>query len=150
MASGFTLGTSGTSHAPEHWILNMIMGTRTVLVVEDDNLQYFALAEHLKAAGYDVHGSSSVKFSSVAADVCDPDCIVVDLGLLDGSGVDLIKSLRANASYKKTPIVVHTSHNLSTLEKMDLQWTTQRIVFKQPGSLEEVVSEVKKAIESRI
>lgn len=124
----------------------MILGTRTVLVVEDDNMQYFVLAEHLRAAGFDVHGASSVKFSSVAADVCAPDCIVVDLGLLDGSGTDLIKSLRSNPIYQRTPIVVHTSRNLSALELLSLKRDTYQIITKNAESLVRVVEAVQRAV----
>lgn len=78
--------------------------TRTQVLVIDDEPQILrALRINLSVRGYDVHlAANGVDALHVAADV-RPDVVVLDLGLPDMSGIDVLGGLRG---WLSAPIIV--------------------------------------------
>ncbi len=74
-----------------------------VLVVDDDPRILRALGITLQARGYQVTTSSSGRAALAAAAELEPDIILLDLGLPDLDGTDVIHALRG---WTATPIVV--------------------------------------------
>ncbi len=74
-----------------------------VLMVEDDAQIRRFLRAALDAEGYRVHESTTVADGLAQAAARQPDLILLDLGLPDGDGLDLIDGVRA---WGQTPIVV--------------------------------------------
>ncbi len=74
-----------------------------VLIVEDeaDIRRFVRMA--LQAEGLEVHEADSLRRGLIEAGTRRPDLIVLDLGLPDGDGVDLIRDLR---SWSQTPVIV--------------------------------------------
>ena len=69
--------------------------TTTLLLVEDDlGLRTF-LADNLTADGFSVLLADSVRDAVRLLEYKQPDLALVDLGLPDGSGLDLIRQVRA-------------------------------------------------------
>lgn len=74
-----------------------------VIVVEDEaNLRRFVRLA-LEAEGCDVFEADSVKRGLIEAGTRKPDLLVLDLGLPDGDGIDLIRELR---TWSEIPIIV--------------------------------------------
>ena len=67
----------------------------TVLLVEDDPVLRTFLADNLTADGYDLILAGSVRDGLRELEYKRPDAAIVDLGLPDGSGLDLIKRVRS-------------------------------------------------------
>ena len=74
-----------------------------ILIVEDeaDIRRFIRLT--LDSAGYEAYEADSVKRGLIDAGTRRPDLVIVDLGLPDGDGVDLIRDLR---TWSAIPIVV--------------------------------------------
>jgi DNA-binding response OmpR family regulator len=71
-------------------------GTRTVLVVEDDERTAAFLADNLRADGYRVAVAVEAGEAVRAIEVRKPDVVVLDLGLENGSsGLDVLDRVRA-------------------------------------------------------
>jgi DNA-binding response OmpR family regulator len=71
-------------------------GTRTVLVVEDDERTAAFLADNLRADGYRVAVAVEAGEAVRAIEVREPDVVVLDLGLENGSsGLDVLDRVRA-------------------------------------------------------
>lgn len=90
-----------------------------VLVVEDERSLLRALAMNLVARGYAVtEAETGTKALTALADA-HHDVIVLDLGLPDMSGVDVIRAVRA---YSPTPIIVLSARSGSAdkVEALDL------------------------------
>lgn len=74
-----------------------------ILIVEDeDNIRRFVRLT-LAAEGYEVFEAASLQRGLIEAGTRRPDMLVLDLGLPDGDGVDLIRELRTWAAL---PIIV--------------------------------------------
>ncbi|MGE8319255.1 MAG: response regulator [Comamonas sp.] len=74
-----------------------------ILVVEDDAGIRRFIRLTLESEGYEVFEVDSATRAHIEAGTRRPDAIVLDLGLPDGDGVDLIKELRG---WSQVPIVV--------------------------------------------
>jgi DNA-binding response OmpR family regulator len=66
----------------------------TLLVVEDDAPTRTFLADNLSADGYEVLTAESVRHGLHLAEHRAPDLAIVDVGLPDGSGLDLVAAVR--------------------------------------------------------
>jgi two-component system KDP operon response regulator KdpE len=75
----------------------------TVLVVEDDVETRAALARELRGRGYRVEEAEDGKSALRRWDAHRPDIILLDLGLPDVDGIEVIKRIRKEA---QTPIVI--------------------------------------------
>src|SRR5215207_6063279 len=68
--------------------------TATLLVVEDDPPTRTFLADNLAADGYELLVADTLREAVRALEHRKPDLAIVDLGLPDGSGLDLIRRVR--------------------------------------------------------
>ncbi|MGH9209129.1 MAG: response regulator transcription factor [Acidimicrobiales bacterium] len=80
----------------------------SVLVVEDDLRIRDILARGLTGAGHAVRGEASGSAALVAVVEWQPDVVVLDLGLPDIDGRDLLKMLR---SVSAVPVIVATARD---------------------------------------
>lgn len=79
----------------------------SVLVVDDEVLFAKAVSRHLEKAGYRcVHVSTLVSADAHLAQG-EPDLILLDMRLPDGSGLDYLQSLRARSA---VPVIVMTAY----------------------------------------
>jgi DNA-binding response OmpR family regulator len=67
----------------------------TVLVVEDDPIVRTFLADNLTADGFAVLVADSLADGMRVLEYAGPDLAVVDIGLPDGTGLDLVSAVRA-------------------------------------------------------
>jgi len=81
------------------------MGDR-VLVVDDEPSILRVVAANLRARGYEALTASSGKAALAVIETQKPDCIVLDLGLPDAGGLEVLRRLRARTT---TPIVILTA-----------------------------------------
>ena len=89
-----------------------------VLIVEDDQALRRALAINLKARHYDVEAVDTGAGALRAAAASPPDVVVLDLGLPDIDGFDVIEGLRG---WTNVPIIVLSArdHQASKVDALD-------------------------------
>jgi DNA-binding response OmpR family regulator len=80
-----------------------------VLLVEDDRVLARVLVRGLAEEGHAVDHVATVAAGSEAAATTSYDLVVLDLGLPDGDGVELCRSLRAAGS--KAPVLMLTARD---------------------------------------
>jgi DNA-binding response OmpR family regulator len=66
----------------------------TILLVEDDDATRTFLADNLSADGYELLVTASLREGLRMLEQQFPDLVVVDVGLPDGSGLELVRSVR--------------------------------------------------------
>ena len=118
------------------------MTTRRVLVVDDDHQIVRALRINLTAHGYQVlvapDGRSALR---AAADV-HPDVVVLDLGLPDMDGTEVIDGLRG---WTHVPIIVLTARRSSTAMVEALDAGADDYVTK-PFGMSELLARLRAAV----
>jgi two-component system KDP operon response regulator KdpE len=75
----------------------------TVLVVDDESQIVRALRTALSASGYDVVTASSGREALSQAAAADPDIVILDLGLPDMDGTEVVRQLR---EWSTVPVIV--------------------------------------------
>ncbi len=78
-----------------------------LLLVEDNPRLIELLSERVHEAGWRIDSLSSIADAEEAVRSDDYDLILVDLGLPDGDGLDLVRSIRASGN--AAPIVILTA-----------------------------------------
>jgi two-component system KDP operon response regulator KdpE len=86
----------------------------TILAIEDDPSIRRFLRTTLSVEGYDLIEAGTAKEGLTQASTRNPDIILVDLGLPDGDGIDVIRQLR---EWSSVPIIVLSARG-SELDKI--------------------------------
>jgi len=103
-----------------------------VLVVEDDDDLRVVLAAVLERRGLVVTQAGSVLEARQAiAQGDDPDLVLLDLALPDGTGHDLVADLRRGGRLRRVPLVVYSGAEVGSQERADL--SLGRTVFLTKG-----------------
>lgn len=80
-----------------------------VLLIEDDHILGSAVADHIIAEGHSVDWMKRLSEARLALLAVKYDLILLDLGLPDGRGLDLLCSLRASGNH--VPIIIATAQD---------------------------------------
>ena len=112
-----------------------------VLVVEDERALLRALAMNLAARGYEVTEADTGTRALTAAAAQEHDVILLDLGLPDISGLDVIRGVRA---YATTPIVVLSARTATAEKVAALDLGADDFVTK-PFSIDELLARLRAA-----
>jgi DNA-binding response OmpR family regulator len=67
-----------------------------VLIIEDEKELSRNMSEYLKAESYSCEMAPDFKAALTKSEAFDYDCIILDISLPDGSGLDILKELKAN------------------------------------------------------
>lgn len=81
-----------------------------VLVIEDDGDLRFVYERALMEAGYDVTLAENMQAARDALQQMTPDVVFLDMGMPDGSGVEVIDFIHNNPRLKHSQIVVVTAN----------------------------------------
>jgi len=71
----------------------------------------------------------------------DFDCVVLDLGLKDMSGFEVLEMIRADKRLSKIPIIVYTGKDLNRTEELMLKKLSDSIIIKGARSPERLLAE---------
>ncbi|MBV9270659.1 MAG: response regulator, partial [Candidatus Eremiobacteraeota bacterium] len=117
--------------------------TKNLLVIEDDLTQLNAMVNLISSGEVAV---TAVRTGSEALDALSSaryDCIVLDLGLPDVSGEQLISQIRQDESNARTPIIVYTGRDLSRSEEAKLEKLSAAVIVKDAMSPERLLDETR-------
>ncbi len=114
-----------------------------ILIVEDDLNMRKSIVELLSQINVKTQTADTGKeaLNIIAKETFD--CIIVDLGLHDMSGFNLIEKIRANDTAINLPIIIYTGKDLNRNEEEKLQKLANSIIIKGAKSPERLLSEVK-------
>jgi two-component system, OmpR family, KDP operon response regulator KdpE len=113
-----------------------------VLVVDDEPPIVRAVAANLRARGFQAQTASSGAVALSAVELEQPDCIVLDLGLPDLNGLEVLRRLR---SWTAVPVVVLTAADSEHDKVTAFQLGADDYVTK-PFSMVELMARVQVAI----
>jgi len=114
---------------------------KKLLVVDDDIITRKSIVALI---GNGDVSTTSVSGGAEAYNLLDKenfDCIILDLGLVDMSGYDLIEKIRANSKLANLPIIIYTGSELTREEEERLQKYADSIIIKGVRSPERLLAE---------
>jgi len=80
-----------------------------ILVVEDDPMLGAALRDFIAASGHGVDWAVNLEDAALSLKTVDYELVLLDLGLPDGNGLDLLRTIRAAGS--KVPVIITTAQD---------------------------------------
>ena len=113
-----------------------------VLVVDDEPQIVRALRINLRARGYDVDSAPDGRTALDLAARRHPDVIVLDLGLPDMEGSEVIRGLRG---WTNVPIIVLTARHASE-EKVDILDVGADDYVTKPFGMDELLARLRAAV----
>jgi len=115
----------------------------TVLVVDDEELIRWSLAEELRSAGYDPIQAGNLADARLRFAEADPELCILDIRMPDGEGTELLREFRAADA--DLPVIMITGHGgvQTALEVTRLGATEY---MPKPFDLQEMMLIVERAV----
>jgi len=114
---------------------------KSLLVVEDNDVERQSIVELI--------GNGDVKTTAVATgaealaalESQTFDCIVLDLGLADMSGFELLEKMKESPRLSHIPVIVYTGRELSKKQETELRRLAETIIIKDVKSPDRLLDE---------
>ena len=103
---------------------------RTILIVEDDDLLRDAFKILLEDAGYQVLEAATAADAMDTAQRRLPALVILDMGLPDRSGIDVVKEMRRDPDLIDTPVIALTGRVGETEKQACLEAGCDRYLAK--------------------
>ena len=113
-----------------------------ILFVDDDALVRRSLTYQLEAAGYQVITAETGQAALALARAIAPDLILLDIGLPDGNGLDVTRTLQRESNI---PIIFLTARNQETDIVVGLELGAEDYITK-PFGVRELIARVRVAL----
>jgi CheY-like chemotaxis protein/GAF domain-containing protein len=114
---------------------------KTLLIVEDDETQRRAMAELVGSNDVLITGAATAGEALKLLRENRFDCMVLDLGLPDMSGFELMEEIKKETSLRTLPVIVYTGRELSRKEEAQLKRMAKTIIVKDVRSPERLLDE---------
>ena len=113
-----------------------------VLVVEDDQAIRRILRSVLSENGFDIEETDSCEGGRSMESILHPDLVLIDLGLPDGDGLDLIRDIRKSS---QVPMIVVSATDKEAVKVHALESGANDYVTK-PFGVAELLARIKVAL----
>ena len=103
---------------------------KDLLIIEDDEANSIMISKLLGGKDVDLTLTGSGKEALQLLIENTYDCVVLDLGLHDMSGIELVREINRKFRNNLPPIIVYTARDLTKEETKELQRYTKSIIIK--------------------
>jgi two-component system, OmpR family, response regulator RegX3 len=117
----------------------MAQAKRTILLIEDEESITTPLAESLERDGFHAEVAHTAADGLAKGKSARPDLVLLDIGLPDGSGLDVCRELRATSS---VPIIILSARGEEADRVVGLELGADDYVVK-PFSAREVIARIR-------
>ncbi len=114
---------------------------KKLLIVEDNKEQNKAIKELIGNEDVDSFSAYSGKDALELVRKDKFDCIIIDLGLPDMTGFELLEAMQKEQDIKQTPVIVYTGKDLTRQEVAKLDKLANTVVLKTAESTERLLDE---------
>jgi CheY-like chemotaxis protein/signal transduction histidine kinase/HAMP domain-containing protein len=114
---------------------------KRLLIVEDDDIQRASIKQLIGEDDLDIVAVSTGKQALDELERNRYDCMILDLGLEDISGFELLEAIRRSETAARVPIIVYTGRDLTAAEEKELNRYAESIIIKGVKSPERLLDE---------
>ncbi|RDU38174.1 hypothetical protein DRW41_00980 [Neobacillus piezotolerans] len=116
---------------------------KRILIVDDDKRQRNALMELIGNMNIVIKAVSTGKETVEELKVNQFDILIMDLGLTDSDGFEILKKIKENSDNDQLKIIIYTGRDLSSKEEMVLNQYAHTIIIKDNMAPQRLVEEIK-------
>ncbi|MFC3799014.1 response regulator [Cohnella sp. GCM10012308] len=114
---------------------------KNLLIVEDNAALRGSLVDFIAHPDVSVTAAATGKDALGQLNAQHFDCMVLDLGLADISGFELLEQVKTNRKLQTLPVIIYTGRDLSKEEELRLRHYAESIVLKNVQSMERLYDE---------
>jgi signal transduction histidine kinase/CheY-like chemotaxis protein len=123
--------------------INLSKSVKKILLVEDQELQ----SDYIKNsfAGHNINVIQTFSLNSAWAKLNEEkniDCIILDLSLPDGNGLDLIEKIKEDNVLSQIPIIINTAYELPKEQYDKILKNARATILKSDKSSDRLIDEV--------
>ena len=112
-----------------------------LLLVEDDKIHRDSIKALIGSGDVETTAVSTGREALIELEKGGYDCLVLDLGLEDMSGFDLLDKIRLSETAARVPIIIYTGRDLTREEESELNRYAESIIVKGVKSPERLLDE---------
>ncbi|MFD2410069.1 response regulator [Paenibacillus rhizoplanae] len=109
---------------------------KSLLIVEDNKILRSSLVEFIAHPDVNIIAVGTGREAMEHLASHHFDCMVLDLGLSDISGFDLLEQVKTNRKLQTLPVIIYTGKDLSKTDEQRLKHYAESIVIKNVRSME--------------
>jgi CheY-like chemotaxis protein len=114
---------------------------RTILVVEDNDVERRNILESVGDDDVRATAAATGGEALAALKAQSFDCMVVDLGLPDMPGLELIEAIKKDPALANLPIIVYTARDRTPGEQAQLDALVESVITKDARSIDRLLGE---------
>lgn len=107
---------------------------RRLLIVDDDVNQRNSIMELIGDMDFIIKAVPSGRDAIEELKVSRFDCVILDLGLSDTNGFDLLEKIKESGAFGDVKVIVYTGRDLTSKEEMQLNKHAHTIIIKNEHS----------------
>lgn len=119
-----------------------------ILLVEPDRVLAKTYAETLIAAGYHVVAAATAQSAIQAADALQPDLVILELQLVEHSGIEFLYEFRSYVDWQKVPVLINShvppAEFNDAAEQMRTELGVSDYLYKPHTNLRQLLAAVSK------
>ncbi len=118
---------------------------KTILITDDDPAMVTLMSDALAAEGFTVFAASNGEECLLRLTSCQPDLVVMDLGMPCMGGLEVLRTLRQNALTRLLPVIIVTG-NTDYGSVVDGWMSGAESFLRKPVSMETLLHEVTRLV----
>jgi hypothetical protein len=115
---------------------------RRLLIVEDDRNEANSMVALLEERDVEITVAATGHEAIALLGARAFDCLVLDLGLADMSGFELLEHIQGMDRARRTPVIIHSGRDLTYEDERKLRRFAESIIIKGAKSPERLLNEV--------
>lgn len=117
-----------------------------ILLIEPDRLLAESYVQALQSAGHQVNAASGAQAAIMTADTATPDLVVLELQLVEHSGIEFLYEFRSYPDWQNIPVLVQThvprAEFTDNWQLLEQELGVRDYLYKPRTSLRDLVSAV--------
>lgn len=115
---------------------------KKILLVDDNEVHTMAISRFISDASKTCVIAGTAKEAYKILQREPIDCVVLDMGLPDENGYDVLETIKKDERFEKLPVIIYTGKSLSLQEEKKLKQYTAAIIIKTADSFKRLSSEI--------
>ncbi|MEQ9286061.1 MAG: response regulator [Cyclobacteriaceae bacterium] len=115
---------------------------KRILLIEDNEAHQLALKAFIGNGDRECLSARSSKEGMDILKKEQVDCVVLDMGLPDETGYELLEKIKKQKKFETLPVIVYTGRSLSTAEEMKIEKFASASVIKTADSYSRLMDEI--------